>query len=654
MITGLFLRHYKIYQGLYFIPICNDYENKYAAFIGNNGVGKSSILEALNTFFNNSYWNISKNSKKAQAFIAPVFLINKQNFMDEIYENEKLLDFAEFLSDYFWNVKSDANSNMTSSEEFKRFFEYRNYLKEQYDEEDYFLFLLGIEYENKSKVSYITFNGDITSKIPDELSGVDQETLLNKIKEYYSYVYIPVNTAPSDILRIESKEIQELMNSDILNQIDSILNEKRFESGRKVISVIDYLNNSLNEYIDSINEVIKKIDSSYEFKVEGGNGYKKNLTSNDVRRKILEAYFSIRTLKKDRKEIEELSSGEQRIAIIDIATAFLTDNTHANKKIIFAIDEPENSLHISKTFNQFDRLENLSKKHQIIITTHWYGLLPISSKGSLQHLEKETKIKINSFSFNNCFESRKKLPEDIMIKSYFELTSSILSSMRADKTNWIICEGSDDKLYLEYYLKDIENLKVFNVGGCGNVVKLYKYFYIPFLEREEVEILKSKILCLVDTDAIVQSLEIESETRNKKLKIVRMQIDNSDEVELKKLVPNGLHNPTEIEDCLNPRILFDAIKKVIERDGNDQEKDAVNSFEFNKNIKISRIKGENSIFIPKNIEALGKKQIIYNIFEKNRLKYEICKAYIDICNKTICKMKPKLFELIENYFKNDI
>jgi predicted ATPase len=649
MITGLFVRHYKTYQGLNFIPICNDYNNKYSVFIGNNGTGKSSVLEALNTFFNNTYWNISKNSKKSQAFIAPVFLLNKQLFIEKIYYDEMLLDYVEFLSNYFWNVTNEANSNMLS-EEFKKFFEYRDFLKEKYSEEDFYFFILGIEHENKSKVDYITFNADLNSKLPKELKDFVCELLLDKIRDYYSYVYIPVSTTPSNILRIEGKEIQELMNSDILNKIDSILNEKKFGEGRKSISVIDYINNSLNSYIDAINGIIRLIDKNYEFKVEGGNGYKKNLTSNDVRRKILEAYFSIRTLKKDRKEIEELSSGEQRVAIIDIATAFLTNNYHTNRKIIFAIDEPENSLHISKIFSQFERLESLTNKHQVLITTHWYGLLPISSKGDLHHLEKESKTKIASFDFSNYYENRRKLPEDIMIKSYFELTSSILSSMRADGTNWVICEGSDDKAYLEHYLSNIPNLKIFNVGGCGNVVKLYKYLYIPFLEKEESEIIKSKILCIIDTDAIIQSLEIDSETRNKKLKVVRIQIDNNNNVELKKLTPNGLHNPTEIEDCLEPRLFFDAINKVIEDVGSPEQKDVLRNYKFNENIKISRIKGENSIFVPKNIDALNKKQVIYDIFEDNRLKYLICNRYIDIYNNGGHYSKPYLFEIIEEYF----
>ncbi|MFU7518072.1 hypothetical protein AB4668_20200, partial [Clostridium sp. HCS.1] len=98
-----------------------------------------------------------------------------------------------------------------------------------------------------------------------------------------------------------------------------------------------------------------------------------------------------------------LCSGEQRIAIIDIATAFLLHNDKTDKKIIFAIDERENSLHISKAFNQFERLEGLSSKHQIVITTHWSGALPVTSNRNLQYLEKDRKIKISYFNFNNYF-----------------------------------------------------------------------------------------------------------------------------------------------------------------------------------------------------------------------------------------------------------
>jgi hypothetical protein len=129
-----------------------------------------------------------------------------------------------------------------------------------------------------------------------------------------------------------------------------------------------------------------------------------------------------------------------------------------------------------------------------------------------------------------------------------------------------------------------------------------------------------------------------------------MQIDNNNNIELKKLTPNGLHNPTEMEDCLDSKFLFNAINKVIEIGGSNEQKEVLKNFEFNEKIKVSRIKGENSIFLPKNIEALNNKQVIYDIFEDNRLKYQICNVYVDICNNDREDNIPSLFKLIEEYF----
>ncbi|MBB2483577.1 hypothetical protein H5P36_25940 [Bacillus sp. APMAM] len=314
MIVGLLCRHYKIYQGINFIPIGDDYQNPFTLFIGNNAVGKSSVLESLNTFFNNANWNQTKNTKVDEAFIAPIFLIKIDDIKDNIEEG--YFQSIKLISDYFWNVTEDANGNMKKNEDFKKFFEFRDELKYRYGQEEFLFFMLGISLQEKSKVHYSTFTNDIQKKLAS--SGIDCRdiALINSIKTYYSYIYIPVESITSEVIKIENREMQDLMSTDILDEIDHILNEKSFESnsngngngngnGRaRKISLMDYLNSKLDGYMNKINETIEKIDSSYAYKVE--QGYKKNLTPLDVRNRILEAYFSIRTLKKDKKEIYEL------------------------------------------------------------------------------------------------------------------------------------------------------------------------------------------------------------------------------------------------------------------------------------------------------------------------------------------------------------
>ena len=52
MILGIILRNFKIYKSISYIPISNG--NRFCGLIGKNGIGKSSILEALDYYFNSN------------------------------------------------------------------------------------------------------------------------------------------------------------------------------------------------------------------------------------------------------------------------------------------------------------------------------------------------------------------------------------------------------------------------------------------------------------------------------------------------------------------------------------------------------------------------------------------------------------------------
>lgn len=75
MITSLFLRHFKIYKGITFIPISEGCG--FSSLIGENGVGKSSVLEALDFAINrksNSDWPVN-NEAKNEGGLSSVFII---------------------------------------------------------------------------------------------------------------------------------------------------------------------------------------------------------------------------------------------------------------------------------------------------------------------------------------------------------------------------------------------------------------------------------------------------------------------------------------------------------------------------------------------------------------------------------------------------
>ena len=74
---------------------------------------------------------------------------------------------------------------------------------------------------------------------------------------------------------------------------------------------------------------------------------------------------------------------------------------------------------------KFKRIEEISFANdcQILATTHWYGSLPILKEGTLVHIQKEdNKIPVHSrFSFKNYFEDRGSHPNDIQLKSFYDL-----------------------------------------------------------------------------------------------------------------------------------------------------------------------------------------------------------------------------------------
>lgn len=50
MIIGVFLRNIKTYAGINYIPLTNGHG--FCGLVGNNGIGKSSVLESIDSLLN--------------------------------------------------------------------------------------------------------------------------------------------------------------------------------------------------------------------------------------------------------------------------------------------------------------------------------------------------------------------------------------------------------------------------------------------------------------------------------------------------------------------------------------------------------------------------------------------------------------------------
>lgn len=656
MLVGCLIKHFKIYENVVFTPITLGSEGSLSVFTGNNGVGKSSILEAINHYFNHTGWLINNRGKKQDAYVAPIFLIKKDEFNSEINK-----DLLETISKYFWNVSESANPTIAKNVSIKEFLDYRDSIKEHYDTDAYYLFLVGLKFPNNTD-NFATFDSDIRSTVTRLGNDVNELGKLYKsIQDYYAYVYIPVESSTQDVLKLESQELQELMDKDVLDEIDGILNKKLkvpretlgLDRGPKVVSFspLKHINDSLDKFIAEANTSIQKLGEKYSFSAE--KNQKKSLSVQDIRDRILEEYFSIRTLRKDNKLIENLSSGEQRIALFDIAYSLLSQGKRTKKKLILAIDEPEASMHMSQCYRQFIRLSEISKKfgHQVLMTTHWYGFLPVLDSGYINHIDQSDGLKITQHPLKSVTSDQKTLPNEISLKSMFDLVSSVIGMMRSETANWLVCEGVDDQFYLKEFLKEeIDNLCILPMGGIDNVVKLYNYLYTPLEEKTEEKSVSGKVVCITDTDNRPVYPTNHITLKNKLLTLRRLQLHNN-KFELRELNQNSIRYITVIEDLLDATLFFDCITCVINEFGSEVLKTLITKMKITDGSIYSGFSNGLASIEGIDMPSHKRKNEIVEFISKHSIKYKIAELYV-IKFKGSGQDTPEWVNSIIELFKN--
>lgn len=682
MLVGLFVRGIKVYQNINFIPflVLNDghpiAKHNFISYIGANGSGKSSILEALDSFFNRKDdiekkdYKINKNitsssySNDRNPFIVPIFLIKKSKIQNS---NMSLL---EQLSDYLWDVESGVvNDSNTAKKEYDKFFEIRDKLKKMNFHKDYYLIALGerpVAGGAKNLALYSV--GFVRNKFKDDTEQVndaemefeddenkdtafkfknqdDFKSALDKIKELYSYIYLPVEANVQDFTKLETSEMQKLIDKQLKDEIESILQNNE---------IVKRINNHLDPLLQKVESDLK----DYTYKAQEK---KQKVTNLDLIPKIIEAYFETKYLylkgtgRQKARLVSELSAGEKRKALIAVVSAFL-ENRNENeldKDVIIAVDEPENSLHTSLCYEQFEKLHKISTKAQVLITTHWYGFLPIINYGYAHFLTKDSSDKV-SFDSYSLYDYRSQFKhsftQDFRLKSNYDLVQSIYHSLIAHKSyNWLLVEGITDKLYLEAFLGKSKiqelNLKILPLGGQVNVKIIFELLRLPLQELGKDENAKGKVFCLVDTDKLELKLYTDQDKDLPKMIFRRLSHYNNDR---KDDNDDGNKNvfllhincsykvEADIEQCLNPEIFEETYKalRLQDRYGKIEVEFKKGNTNFVKNLKVIKLE---------------------NFFKGNegKNKLDFCRKYIEIFeskeNKT--EFVPKWINKIEKFFE---
>lgn len=518
MIIGAVLRNFKTYSGINYIPITHG--QNFCGLVGNNGIGKSSVLEALDSYFNGKNWNYNIVTKKSgftttRPHIVPIFLVHKDTISNE------QIELATKLSNYVRNLE-EADILSQNRIQFKSFEEQREILTRDFDKGKYLILPLGISYDSVPNLSIFNTKklGEILieefdssqQQMNDENLQIFKD-LLFELKNNFEYIYIPKDIDPENFTQLETKEIQSLMGETLNEIVEKCVPQNK----------IHEINQSLNQFIDSISDVLEE----YAFRTTGERQV--NLRKHDVYKLIVEAYFKIRKLHKKEGqhwlEMSALSSGEKQKAIIELAYNFLKSYRNDTKNLILGIDEPESSLHMSACFDQFNKLFEVSLLcKQLLFTTHWYGFIPTVENGCVSVISKKEKdhlfdlISISSYREavkQSIRKSKGKLPYDIRLKSINDFTQSIITSILSDQPyNWLICEGSSEKIYFEGYFEDIKvekKLRIIPVGGASEIKRIYNNLQVAYDDfKKEIQ---GKVILIFDTDAELVQYPIRDELK---------------------------------------------------------------------------------------------------------------------------------------------
>ncbi|MBN1638822.1 MAG: ATP-binding protein [Ignavibacteriales bacterium] len=365
--------------------------------IGKNDVGKSTILEALEIFFNNETVKIEIEDLKVgappQMTIGVVFSVDpnreylidserKTSLKDEYLLNEEgLLEIRKT-----WDCPKSLTAKSLTT------YIVANYLKDFVNEPIITLKLnelkkvcteKGLDDTVKDKRVLSDFRKAIYANIANRET---QETLIPIDKEDTKKVYDSISSEfpyfalfQSDRQNKDSdKEVQDPLKiitkqaiSDVETELKAVVDEiekRAIEKGKKTIEKLAEMNPEIAKTLFP-NVKNRNWDSLFSFSFTGDEGIPMNKRGSGVRRLILLNYF--------RAEAEEKAG--------------------ISKSVIYALEEPETSQHPEHQIMLINALMKLanSQNKQVIITTHSPEIAKIAQNESLILLKKDQSGKLN-------------------------------------------------------------------------------------------------------------------------------------------------------------------------------------------------------------------------------------------------------------------
>jgi predicted ATP-dependent endonuclease of OLD family len=477
------IKNFRGYRTETIIPISN-----LTALIGKNDAGKSSVLEALEIFFNNSLVvcereDLNINADGNQIEITCIF---------NDYPKEIVIDATtptSLINEYLLNENNKLEIkkvfSSTAAKPKEKVFIICNHPTVQNAND-----LLELKKADlKARAANLNipqgnYNGNINSTIRQAIWGSFEnlqlartELLVDKedTKKVYDTLknYLPIYALfQSDRQsKDDDKEVTDPMKlavqqalAELNNEIEHIKNEvrnKAIDTANRTLAKLKEMSPELaNELIPEF-KTEPKFDSQFKLTINSENNIPINKRGSGVRRLILLNFF--------RAEAERLR------------------NQNQGNQIIFAFEEPETSQHPDHQeilIQAFIELANTGNS-QIILTTHTPALAGLLPLDSLRFIEKTTDDRNIELGTEEVFE---KIAQTLGV---------LADPIPKNATALILIEGKSDVTFFNHTANQLKNagylthtfqekrIALVPIGGCGNLkhwqtLKLVDQFQIPY------------------------------------------------------------------------------------------------------------------------------------------------------------------------------
>ena len=409
------------------------------AFIGNNGSGKSNLLEAISAIFKHLY---DKKEKDIPFNFSLTYIIGSSKDIVKITKKGS-------------SVTTEINSQSKSDP--------YNYLPKQ------IVAIYSGEEDRLWKKYYLPTYQEYIAKIGVETyNNMPKMLYINKFYWHISLLCLLLN----QFNNLEDTFCSEILGIENTNSIKFSFNKANYKS-----------------YKDSIvKQFISKIDKKQEYTLEElrtiieQEGY----TLIDVYK-----FFYIAFTPADQKmlqdivikynnenlEIEDFSEGEKKMILIKAALEFA-----AQEDSLFILDEPDAHIHLSNKMQIKKVLEEYEQNRQVIITTHSPTLtdcldnesIYMLDRGKLISAEKQKVLENISGEFWNRFQQN----------TFISSKSPII----------LLVEGKLDKIHINNAYRALKeeypnlNFDIFGMEGVANIKPFLSSLYLSDFQKDKLYI----------------------------------------------------------------------------------------------------------------------------------------------------------------------